>query len=199
MKNVLLTTTLLLALGAPAFAQTTTNSISNQRNSGVTVPDPGQSIGSIPNGQNSGVVNPSPGITYRSIPNGQNSGVDIPAGTPVGTGMSGPASDRASNIAGGPMKSAIAPHLPAPSVAAGASPQELLAAAQQAIRQRRTGAAQEALERAETRLLDGSVMAGTTGPSGDPMVKQVSDARMALGRGDTAGANQIISAALASH
>ncbi len=200
MKNVLLASTLLLALGAPAYAQvTTTDSISNQRNSGVTVPDPGRPMGSVTNGQNSGMVSPAPGTTYRSIPNKQNSGMDMPAGRRVGTGMSGPASDRASNIAGGTMGSTVAPHFPAPSVAADASPQQLLAAAQQAIRQRRTGVAQEALERAETRLLDGSVMPGMMGPSADPMVKQVSAARMALGRGDSAGANQMISEALASH
>lgn len=214
MRNVLLASTLLLALAAPAYAQNTgIRSIPNGQNSGMAMPDPGQTIGSIPNGQNSGMVSPAPGTTYRSTPNGQNSGVDNPTGMPVGapnagtgarpgnvvgTGMSEPTSNRTSNTESANASSAIAPRLPTPSVAAGASPEQLLAAAQQAIRQRRTGAAQEALERAETRLLDRVVTSGDVAPSDNPMVKQVSGARMALGRGNTSEANQMITAALAS-
>jgi len=214
MRNVLLTSTLLLALTGAAYAQGTgIRSIPNGQNSGVAIPDPGQTIGSVPNGQNSGVASPAPGTTFRSIPNGQNSGVDNPTGVPVGapntatgarpgnvigTGMSEPTSNRSSNTESANASSAIAPRLPTPSVAAGASPEQLLAAARQAIRQRRTGAAQEALERAETRLLDRVVNAGDVAPSDNPMVKQVSGARMALGRGNTAEANQMINAALAS-
>lgn len=213
MRNVLLASTLMLGVAfvVPALAQNTgIKSVPNGQNSGMAMPDPGTTYGSVPNGQNSGTAMPTGGAGYRSIPNGQNSGMAMPAGVPdtasgarpgnvIGTGMSEPTSTRASNIEGTDSRSAIAPRLPMPSVAADASPQQLLAAAQQALRQHRTGAAQEALERAETRLLDGSSMAsGAPMPSDNPMVKQVSGARMALGRRDMAGANQMIADALAT-
>lgn len=210
MRNLLLASTFLLGLGAilPASAQNAAvRSVPNGQNSGMAMPDPGTTYGSVPNGQNSGTVNPTPDSGYRSTPNGQNSGMAMPMGAPntssgarpgnvIGTGMSEPTSDRASNITGADARSTIAPRLPVPSTAADASPQQLLAAAQQALRQHRTGAAQEALERAETRMLDRSSMADGVMPSDNPMVKQVADARMALGRRDMAGANQAISQAL---
>lgn len=213
MRNLLLASTFMLGVASvvPALAQNAAiRSVPNGQNSGMAMPDPGTTTGSIPNGQNSGMAMPTGGADYRSIPNGQNSGMAMPAGAPntatgarpgnvIGTGMSEPTSTRSSNIDGADARSTIAPRLPMPSVAADASPQQLLAAAQQALRQHRTGAAQEALERAETRLLDGSSMAsGAAMPSDNPMVKQVSGARMALGRRDVNGANQMIADALAT-
>ena len=219
MRNPLLASTLVLgvALAAPAMAQNTTvRSVPNGQNSGIAMPDPGTTYGSVPNGRNSGVAMPTGGGNeYRSVPNGRNSGTAMPTGAPatmtpvpasgarpgkvIGTGMSEPTSTRASNIEGADTRSTIAPRLPMPSVAADASPQQLLVAAQQALRQHRTGAALEALERAETRLLDSSSTAsGAVMPSDNPMVKQVSGARMALGRRDMAGANQMIAEALAT-
>jgi hypothetical protein len=70
-------------------------------------------------------------------------------------------------------------------------------AARQALAAHQTGAAQEALERAETRALDRSVAPSQAGdPSGQRLIKQINDARNALSTGDTAGAMQIIDSAL---
>jgi hypothetical protein len=59
--------------------------------------------------------------------------------------------------------------------------------------------AQEAMEQAESRILDRAVVA-TTGdqPSGDPVVAQIEQARQALGNGDKAGSGKILDQILAS-
>jgi hypothetical protein len=107
-------------------------------------------------------------------------------------------STRASNSTAANTRSEIAPRLPDP--AAGANtPQSYLAAAQRALNSGRTGAAQEALERAETRLLSRSTeqsMAGS--PDASPMVQQIGEARRALAARDTAAAKSAISAAMSS-
>jgi hypothetical protein len=57
--------------------------------------------------------------------------------------------------------------------------------AQAALDRHQTGYAQEALEKAETRLLDRSVSPDQVGtPNQDPTVRALSDAREALRRGD---------------
>lgn len=114
-----------------------------------------------------------------------------------GTGESGPASNRASNIDSADTRSDIAPHLPSPGVAAGSAPDEYLRAAQTALQSHKTGEAQQALEMAETRLLDRSTPVGSAGqPDQDTQVQSVSAARKALAGGDVQGAQQAIQTAL---
>jgi hypothetical protein len=107
-----------------------------------------------------------------------------------------PASSAASNIDRADTRSDIAPSLPVPPVAANAGPRQYLQAAKSALSEHRTGEAQEALERAEARLLDRSTVA--PGVDNAPMVKQIGDARDALGHGDIAGAARFVDAALAT-
>ncbi len=112
-------------------------------------------------------------------------GVVARPGNDIGTGQSLPLSGNASNISGADTRSSIAPRLPDPGVAPGSDPLEYLRAARQALAANQTGAAQEALERAETRALDRSVAPSRAGdPSGQNLVKQITDARNALAAGD---------------
>lgn len=109
-----------------------------------------------------------------------------------------PMSARASNIVPADTRSEIAPRLPAPD-AVGNTPEDFLRAAQRALAAGRTGQAQEALERAETRLLTRTTSASDANvPDNSPMVKQISEARNALGRRDTAAARQAINTAMGS-
>jgi hypothetical protein len=115
-----------------------------------------------------------------------------------GAGQSGPASNRASNINAADTRSVISPHLPQPTVGSSASADSYLRAARDALQSHRTGAAQQALEMAETRLLDRSTPLNTAGqPDQDAAVQQVANARAALGKGDTRGARSAIQLALA--
>ena len=112
-------------------------------------------------------------------------------------GRSVPMSARASNTTAGDTRSEIAPRLPAPGADAN-PPEAYLAAAQRALAAGRTGQAQEALERAETRLLTRSTEASAAGTAdSNPLVGQISEARRALGRRDTAAARQAINTAMA--
>lgn len=113
-------------------------------------------------------------------------------------GAGSPRSNRASNITTGDTRSDIAPRLPDPAAAAG-TPEGYLAAAQRSLNAGKTGAAQEALERAETRLLSRSTdpsMAAS--PADMPMVRQIGEARRALAGRDVAAAKAAISAAMSS-
>src|SRR5271166_2747793 len=74
----------------------------------------------------------------------------------AGPAFAAPLDLRASNIAPADTRSAVAPALPVPAVALSAPPLSFLEAARWALAGARTGEAQEALERAETRLLDGT-------------------------------------------
>jgi hypothetical protein len=115
-----------------------------------------------------------------------------------GTGESGPASARASNIDSADTHSAIAPHLPAPQAGEGATPVRYLRDAERALEKRRTGEAQQALEMAETRLLDRSTPAADANQTDQrPAIQQVTNARKALASGDIQGARQAIQMALA--
>lgn len=119
------------------------------------------------------------------------------AGRATATGMSGPASNRASNIDHADTAGGIAPHLPQPDAPDDAGPATLLRAADQALADRRTGAAQQALEMAETRMLDRSTEIGASGqPNQDPRVLHIRAALQALGRGDVATARAGIAVAL---
>jgi hypothetical protein len=91
----------------------------------------------------------------------------------------------------------IVPPLPAASVGANATPQQYLQAAQTALDHRQTGQARDALEQAETRLLDRSVAPSMAGqPDQNPAIKNIGDAREAIRRGDLAGAKQSITEAM---
>jgi len=124
-------------------------------------------------------------------------GIDAPRSGDYRGGAGSPLSNTASNTTAANTRSEIAPRLPDP--AAGSNtPQAYLQAAQRALASGRTGAAQEALERAETRILSRSIdpsMAAS--PADMPMVMQISNARRALAGRDTSGARTAIDAALA--
>jgi hypothetical protein len=105
----------------------------------------------------------------------------------------------ASNITPADTASTIAPTPPEPAVGPDAGVSALLAAANQSIANGQTGTGEEALEQAETQILQRSVpqiQANYT--STDPVVVQIDQARQALGNNDTAGATQIVNQILAS-
>ena len=111
-------------------------------------------------------------------------------------GASVPLSPRASNIGPGDTRSEIAPRLPNPETASN-SPEALLRAAQRSLSQNKTGAAQQALEMAETRILSRTVEpANASVPDPAAMVQHIGEARRALGAGNRAGAQAAIAAAL---
>jgi hypothetical protein len=116
-------------------------------------------------------------------------------GNDIGTGMSLPRSDKAGNINAATTHSDLAPNLPAP---AGAdSVHDLLVAARQALAANQTGAAQEALERAESRALDRDITPGTERiPDQSPQVAAITQARDALANNNLRGAIAIVDAAL---
>ena len=125
-------------------------------------------------------------------------GVDAPPSGAYRGGAGSPRSNRASNIAPSNTHSEIAPRLPDPATAS-STPEAYLAAAQRALASGRTGAAQEALERAETRLLTRSTEASAASTPADmPMVQQIGQARQALAARDIAGARSAIRAAMGS-
>lgn len=89
-------------------------------------------------------------------------------GNVIGGDTSLPKSDQASHISEVNRRSCIAPRLRSPPVVSD-SPHDLLRAAVRALDAGRTGEAQEALERAETRLLSCSVPPTRVGqPSAKP-------------------------------
>jgi hypothetical protein len=119
-------------------------------------------------------------------------------GNVIGTGSSLPAGNTTSNVTPGDTKSLIAPNLPSPSVPAGSPPRAYLEAAQRALTLGRTGEAQQALEEAETRMLDRSVVPSRADvPDEQPGVRDVTDALHALAAGDRARTQQIIAGMLA--
>ncbi len=123
---------------------------------------------------------------------------DMSRGREYRGGAGSPMSTRASNIDKADTRSEIAPRLPDPAAAAN-TPQGYLAAAQRSLAAGKTGAAQEALERAETRLLSRSTDASmASSPADMPMVQRIGDARRALAGRDTAAAKAAISAAMSS-
>jgi hypothetical protein len=108
-----------------------------------------------------------------------------------------PTSNGASNINPQDTRSTIAPALPAPNVADNDRPSHFLRAARGALAAGRSGEAQEALEMAQTRLLDRPVAMGHTNvPSRDPAVEAISQALQALAAGDRADCIRLIQAAI---
>lgn len=123
-------------------------------------------------------------------------GGNAPPSSTYRGGAGSPRSNRASNIAPSDTRSEIAPRLPEPA-SAGNSPEAYLAAAQRALASGKTGAAQEALERAETRLLSRSTdPSAAATPADMPTVQQIGQARQALATRDIAGARSAIRAAM---
>lgn len=185
MRNMLLASAALagLSLGVPALAQT----------SPATSPSTGASQNSTTQQNMTAQQSNSSGATSAS-----QSPTGARPGNVIGTGNSLPRSGQASNITRSDTRSTIAPQLPVPTVGPNAGPEQFLTVAQSALQRHRTGEAQEALERAETRALDRSTSPANAGtPDQSPMIQQINDARTALGHGDTARASQIISQALA--
>jgi len=108
-----------------------------------------------------------------------------------------PTSQYASNIDRSTTHTVYAPKLPDPPVGANADAQDLLQAASQAIAARHTGMAQEALERAETRLLTRSVPPDQADvPDDGTAVHLISSARLAIAHGDLASADSAIQQAI---
>jgi hypothetical protein len=124
-----------------------------------------------------------------SLPNGEG---------PVGTGGAGvPLSTKPANLAPSPSGSVIAPRLPSPSLGENATAKDYLMAARKAISQGQLGMAQEALERAETWVLDRSVRPSQVrNQITDPAVEDISGALHALAAQNTAEAQRRIDAAL---
>jgi hypothetical protein len=136
-------------------------------------------------------------ITPQGVPPGVNAETGARPGNDVGTGMSMPRGNRASNIDQSNTRSLIAPNLPSPPVGENANAVDYLHAAQSALAAGRTGEAKQSLEMAQTRLLDRSVPPQqTTNPSDNPAVTQISQALKALAGGDRAQTMQLIQSAI---
>jgi hypothetical protein len=126
--------------------------------------------------------------------------LEAPAARPgndIGTGESLPLSSTAGNIVPGDTQNLVAGRLPVPAIDENAPPATFIEGARQALAAGRTGEAQEAIERAESRALDRSVKPSQAhDPSRQPLVQQLRDARMALGTGDKPRTMEILAAAL---
>jgi hypothetical protein len=118
-------------------------------------------------------------------------------GNVIGTGNSLPMSGKASNIGPGDTRSSIAPRLPDPAAITDDA-RAYLDAARRALAAGRSGEAQEALERAETRLLSRDVAAGHTNDavSSGP-VENIRQGLQALAAGDRSQSMSLIDSALA--
>jgi hypothetical protein len=133
----------------------------------------------------------------QGVPPGANPATGARPGNEIGTGMSLPMGNSASNINPTDTRSEIAPNLPSPAIGDSASAPDYLAAARNSLAAGRTGEAQQSLEMAQTRLLDRSVPYGQTNtPSANPAVAQISQALQALAAGDRPRCMQLIDAAM---
>jgi hypothetical protein len=98
-----------------------------------------------------------------------------------------------------PVGGTVLPPLASPNIPENTKPSDALRAAQGALAAGRVGEAQEALEMAQTRMLDRSVVLGQTNiPSDDPTVGQISRALQALAAHDRATCAQFIQSAIGS-
>jgi hypothetical protein len=120
-------------------------------------------------------------------------------GNDIGTRSSLPLSPNASNITASDTHSTIAPTSPGPNVGPNPNVRQLLIAGRLALANNQTGTSQEALEQAETLILDRSVLQSQGAQSSqDPVVTQITQARLELGQGNKTGALQIIDQTLGS-
>ena len=133
----------------------------------------------------------------QPVPPGANPVTGARPGNEIGTGMSMPMGTHASNIDQQDTRSTIAPNLPTPQLGEGAQPVDYLRAAQSALAAGQTGEAQQALEMAQTRMLDRSVVYGQTGNATDnPAIAQIRDALHALASNNRTQAMQLIQSAI---
>jgi len=115
----------------------------------------------------------------------------------IGVGDSLPRSDTASNIGPADTASIIAPILPSRAIGNDAMSRDYLRTARAVLVAGRTGEAQRSLEMAETRALDRTVVLGRANtPSSSVYIARISDARRALGNGDSHYAIVLIDVAL---
>lgn len=120
------------------------------------------------------------------------------AQTPASPRPTEPRSNMASNISSS-NSGLVAPALPAPMVGPNATVLTYLHAARTAFAAGRTGEAQQALEMAETRTLDRSVVQGQgSTPSNSHLVAQIGAALHAVGAGNRVQAMHRIDAAIAT-
>jgi len=131
------------------------------------------------------------------VPPGANPATGARPGNEIGTGQSLPLSNNASNINGADTRSLIAPRLPSPPGGQNAPTRQYLTDALNALASGQTGQAQEALERAETSVLDRSVNPMVANqPSQQPLVLTITQALNALGNRDLARTQQLTQQAL---
>jgi hypothetical protein len=115
-----------------------------------------------------------------------------------GTGVSEPHSNKASHTGPNGDHGVVAPTLPASGLSADASPGDYLRAAGASLVAGRGGQAQQALEMAETRLLDRSVPSGDQDkPLQSQRISQIHDAIQAVGNHGARHAIALIDQALA--
>lgn len=108
-----------------------------------------------------------------------------------------PTSTRASNTGVDPGAPQSAPQLPVAALDDNSTAEQWLVAARSAMALGQTGKAQEAMERAQTRLLDRSVpLFKTNTPSTHPAIPLIAQATRALGAGDRAGAMRLLEQAM---
>ncbi len=139
----------------------------------------------------------APTTTTTTAPSSMGPAPARPGHVP-GVGESLPLSNKASNIDGADTHSTTAPTLPASGLGPNDSPQAYLREARaDLVKTGQTGQAQQAMEMAETRALDRSVVASQVDhPDDSTMVQRIRDARMALGRSDIPAAIKLIDLAL---
>lgn len=143
------------------------------------------------------VITPAVAQSSAAVPPGADPVTGARPGNVVGTGMSMPMGNNASNIDQNDTRSMIAPNLQSPPLGPNASSVGYLRAAQSALAAGQTGETQQALEEAQTSLLDRSVPYGeTNSPSGNPAVSQITQALHALAAGDRAMCMQLIQSAI---
>ena len=220
-KSLLLLSAAAVGLALPAMAQEATTMSPASPNAQQAMPQPSNSV---PVGAGTGAqalpgdVNTAPTGTAASSDQGEMTGMqpmrhphhhrmgmthhhpmnrhagETTAATGAGPGE--PESRHASNIDHTNTHSDIAPALPMPPVR-GNTPEAYLAAADRALARRQSGEAQEALERAETRMLDRSVPMGENNmPMQDSRLTQIRDARMAIANRDYSAARNNIQQAM---
>lgn len=195
MRNTLLAATAVLVLGAGAWTpQALAQTVTSQ---GVT----SQTVTSQTVTSDTPVAIPHRARPARRTPVAApvEAGTDGAPPTSAYTGGANvPLSQRATNIGPGTTRSEVAPRLPNPDASSN-TPEALLRAAERSLSQGQTGAAQQALEMAETRVLSRTTEPGSAGaPNDTAMVQNIGAARRALGVGNRNGAQAAITAALAS-
>jgi hypothetical protein len=117
----------------------------------------------------------------------------------TGAAQAQPATRTPSNVTPYDARSVIVPALPVPPVPSADPPSVFLSAARRAVAVGRTGEAQEALERAETRLLDRYLpTAATSVPDNQQAVLAIGAARRALTEHDRQAAITAIDDAIAA-